>query len=424
MPTSTLPEAEDVDKLFEDRLDRLKRIVRRQCKTNDAGTQSERLVEAIAAFIRSRWDNAASLHSWYEWGGRDESAVGLNFLYEALGNLGVDLHLVLRLLFTEFGWLARAIGIIDDTSIRKYGKRTPGVSLVHVANVKGGVPGHNLVTLMLQDEKGSSFFDIRQKMNQKVPKSARRKGPRSAAIRRMQETTKHQLAKEMISNAVKEGVSLTHLLFDAWYFCAATAEWFENEVHLKFVSRAKKNQPFIIDDKETTVEEFLAGCRSWRRVRQTDHFCYQKTVTLKNGLTVKIVAVWFFRGRSLKKTSTVLVTNDLSLSAAEVVLLYLSRWSTELGYKLLKHNLAWGNYQGTDENSISNAQQLGLIAYALASSVKEELNPGLGMPTLLELRKRAKRTQTSTTDTGAQDPNPMIATTLSASEPAQLMMAA
>jgi len=410
MPAAKIPTPEDVDKLFEDRLSILKGVVRRQTRTQPDQKRAEAIVESIATFIRSRWDNATSLHSWYKWGGSGESDVTLNILYEALSHLGVDLHEVLKMLFKDFGWLERAIAIVDDTGFRKYGRRMPAISKVHVANTKGGVAGHNFVTLMLQDDKGSAFYDAAQKVNNVVPKSNRRKGRKTDAVRRMQEATKHQLARDMIAKALQDGVSLTHVLFDAWYLCAETANWLENVKHLKFVSRAKSNTSFIVDGQEVRADAFIAAQKSWRRVRKTDHFCYQKEAVMKNGVKVKLVAVWFFRGRSLKKTATVLVTNDLALSAAAVVLLYLSRWSTEQGYKMLKHNLAWANYRSTSLDSNSSAQRLGLIAYALASSVQQSVTGTVGLPTLLEMRKLARRTMAATGTTGHETEKPKMPT--------------
>lgn len=411
MPDQKIPTPDDVDKVFEARLSLLKGIVRRQVHSQADKKRVEVIVGSIASFIRSRWDNASSLHSWYKWGGQEDSEVTLNVLYETLSNLGVDLQQVLKVLFEDFGWLKRAIAIIDDTSIRKFGSRMPGVSKVHVANTKGGVAGHNLVTLMLQDSKGSAFYDATLKMNKVVPKANRHSGRKSDAVRRMQEATKHQMAREMIAKALQDGVSLTHVLFDAWYFCAEMASWFEDQKNLKFISRAKSNTAFIIGGEEMTAAEFIANSKSWRRVRQTDHFCYQKEATLKNGVKVNLVAVWFFRGRSLKKTAAVLVTSDLTLSAAQVVLMYLSRWSTEQGYKMLKHSLAWGNYQSTALESNTNAQRLGLIAYALASSVQQTLNADIGLPTLLEMRKAAGKTKATTGKLAVANGEAMMPTT-------------
>lgn len=410
MPAERIPTPEDVDKLFESRLEVLRGVVRRQTRTQVDQRRAEQLVEVVVTFIRTRWDNAPSLHSWFEWGGREQSEVSLNVVYEALSKLGVDLHQVLKMLFKDFGWLGWSIGIIDDTSIRKYGSQMPGISNVHVANIKGGVGGHNLVTLMLQGETGSAFYDAAPKMNNSVPKSNRRSGRKTDAVRRMQETTKHELAREMIAKALQDGACLTHVLFDAWYFCAEMANWLENEKKVKFISRAKSNTTFVVDEEAVTAKEFIASCKSWRRVRQTDHFCYQKEAALKDGLKVKLVVVWFFRGRSLKKTAAVLVTSDLTLSAAEVVLMYLSRWSTEQGYKMLKHNLAWGNYQSINPESNENAQSLGLIAYALASSVQQSLNAGIGLPTLLEMRKLATRSKAPSEVAPSTTPEPVMPT--------------
>ena len=89
--------------------------------------------------------------------GADLSIVSLNSLYERLADLGVKVDRVLHALAQTYGWLTSPLLIVDDTSAHKYGIRMQGVSSVRVANVKGSVLGHNVVTLMVAMPPGNRY---------------------------------------------------------------------------------------------------------------------------------------------------------------------------------------------------------------------------------------------------------------------------
>ena len=398
MPSPIVVNESDVVNIFENLEVELRSIIRRQLRATVHREEGARIAEEIVSLVRIRWDNPPSIHHWWtQMHGAALSTVPLNNLYDRLADLGVKIDQVLHALARSYGWLASPLLIVDDTSAHKYGIWMEGVSSVRVANVKGSVLGHNVVTLMLACPEGALFLNQEVKVNPSVPRLARHRGRPIEEVRTSRQTKKWEMALELIRQAREKGVDAAWVLFDCAYFNAGSEVPKRlTEDHVTFISKAKKSDKFIIDGVEMTARQFQDQCGSWKRVRQTDHFFYQKKATLKDGTEVKLVATWFFRGDSMKKSLAVLVTNGLSIPGAVVVLTYLQRWQTERGYQDWKRSLGGMAYHSTDFHKIQNHIGVGFLAYALARRAKQLLDTPLGLPTLLAVRRRTMQTMIAT----------------------------
>lgn len=409
MPSPIVISDSDVVNIFDNLEVELRGIIRRQIRGSVQREKGARLAEEIVTLVRSRWDNAPSFHHWWtQMNGADLSIVSLNSLYDRLADLGVKVDRVLHALAQTYGWLTSPLLIVDDTSAHKYGIRMQGVSSVRVANVKGSVLGHNVVTLMVACPEGALFINHEIKVNPSVPRLARHKGRPIEDVRTSRQTKKWEMALDLIREARERGVDAAWVLFDCAYFNAGsevpkrlTAD------NVTFISKAKKSDPFLIGGVQMTAREFQTLCESWKRVRQTDHFFYQLEVTLKDGTPVKLVATWFFRGGSMKKSLAVLVTNGLEIPGAVVVLTYLQRWATERGYQDWKRSMGGMAYHSTDFHTMQNFIDIGFIAYALARRAKQLLDTSLGLPTILAVRRRAVQTMIATRKTESLDAETM-----------------
>lgn len=390
MPSPIVVAEDDVVNVFANLEVELRRAIRRELRRSPYRDDGVRIAEEIVTLIRSRWDNAPSLlYWWQQMNGAEQSLVPLNGLYARLRSIGVPLKRVLVAIARSYGWLASSMLIVDDTSAQKFGVWMDGVSSVRVANVKGSVLGHTVVTLMVASPGGAMFLDYTIKVNPSKPRLARHAGRPSGEIRILRQTKKWEMALALIAKAREEGLDQAWVLFDCAYFNAGSQVPAQlTATNVTFISKAKSSDRFIVGGEEVTAKEFQHACRSRKRVRQTDHLFYQKEALLKDGTNVKLVATWFFRDRSLKLSLAVLVTNGLAIPGAQIVLTYLTRWQTERGYQDWKRSLGGMGYHSTDFTCLQNHMAIGFVAYALARRARQLLNTRIGLPTLLATRRR------------------------------------
>lgn len=422
MPSPIVVSESDVVNTFSNLEIELQAIIRRQLRRTPYKEEAARIALEIVTLVQTRFDNAPSLrHWWNQMQGDDLSNIPLNDLYDRLKDLGVDVEKVLRAVARVYKWLTSSLLIIDDTSAQKYGIWMQGISNVHVANIKGGVMGHNLVTMMLANPVGVLFLKYEVKVNPSMPRLARHKGRPIEEVRIARKKKKWEMALEMIRQARAQGHDASWVLFDCAYFNAGSEVPKRlTKDHVTFISKAKSNDTFVLEGLTLKAKEIQDLCLSWKAVPRTDAQFYQLKVTLKDGTEVKLVATWFFRGRSLKKSRAVLVTNGVDISGPVVVRTYLKRWQTERGYQDWKRALGGMAYHTTDFHRMRNYIGIGFLAYALARRAKQLLGAkaNVGLPTLLAVRKRAVRSMLAARKLEAQHTETMIPTRLS--EPQEL----
>jgi SRSO17 transposase len=424
MPSPRVVSESDVVKTFANLEIELRRLIRRQLRGTPHREEGGRIAEEIVTLVRVRWDNAPSYNFWWtQMQGADLSSVSLNNLYKRLEDLKVDVEKVLRAIARRYEWLTSGLLIIDDTSAQKFGLRMQGVSNVHVANIKGGVMGHNIVTLMLASPRGALFLDHEVKVNPSKPRLARHPGAPIKEVRIAQRTKKWEMALDLLRQARAQGIDAAMVLFDCAYFNAGSEVPKRlTDAHVTFISKAKKNDKVIVYGVEMTTKEFREMCIKWKRVRQTDHQFYQMEATLKDGTPVKLVMTRFFRGGSMKVTLTVLVTNGLDISGSAVVLTYLRRWEIERGYQDWKRAMGGMAYHSTDFHCMRNFIWTGFLAYALARRAKQLLGTKVGLPTVLAVRKRAVRSLIASGRTEEQELKTMIPTEKTRPQNSETMM--
>jgi hypothetical protein len=73
------------------------------------------------------------------------------------------------------------------------------------------------------------------------------------------------------------------------------------------------------------------------------------------------------------KRSFVFLTNNMSLTAEEVALLYKNRWQIELFFKWIKQHLKVKSFWGTTENAVRIQIYSAIITYCLVAIVANDL---------------------------------------------------
>lgn len=119
----------------------------------------------------------------------------------------------------------------------------------------------------------------------------------------------------------------------------------------RFVTRLKKDAPFKIIER--------------RDVKKEDLF-HDWTIQLTSQAGRRFKGLLrHIRVRLANKKSIVVITNDLTSSAARIAELYKWRWDIELFFKCLKQNLKIKRFWGKNENAVKLQIITAMIAYVL-----------------------------------------------------------
>lgn len=158
-------------------------------------------------------------------------------------------------------------------------------------------------------------------------------------------------AKRMILNLERGSI----LVFDRGY--PDQAWW--NELDSKgffFVTRTKKNARFVVSKRFKLLEpDILSDDTVW--IGDITNPVYPKEAR---------------RVRYLhpEKGELVFVTNNFTLRASEVALVYKDRWQIELFFKWIKQNLVIKSFLGTSQNAIMNQVWIAMIFYLIVAYIR------------------------------------------------------
>jgi len=81
----------------------------------------------------------------------------------------------------------------------------------------------------------------------------------------------------------------------------------------------------------------------------------------------------------------VFLTNDFTLSALDIALLYKARWRVELFFKWLKQHLRIKAFYGTSENAVKTQVWIAASAYVLVAIIKKRLGLPHSLYTILQI---------------------------------------
>ena len=86
-----------------------------------------------------------------------------------------------------------------------------------------------------------------------------------------------------------------------------------------------------------------------------------------------------------KKKTLTFLTNDFSLPAESISLLYKSRWQIELFFKWIKQHLRIKAFFGTSENAVKTQIWIAISMYVLVAIIKIRLQLYLSLYTILQI---------------------------------------
>ena len=139
--------------------------------------------------------------------------------------------------------------------------------------------------------------------------------------------------------------------------------WYYEQMHLKgnrFVGRMKVNAQYVVTADQPVQDNVLED----QTIRLTSEKGKKCPIPLRR--------IRFIRLEDEKEI--VLISNDLTSPAEEIMALYKQRWQIELFFKWIKQNLKIKRFLGTSEHAVHLQVLIAMIAYLLLKLVNNSLS--------------------------------------------------
>jgi SRSO17 transposase len=261
---------------------------------------------------------------------------------------------------------------LDDTGCKKWGKKTEAAKVQHYGT-EDRITNCNVVV--------ASAFCSQVK---RFPINQRPYLPQEAFYkpenRNFTFKTKHEIALDLIDDAVRKAILFSDITFDSWYFCDWFIQTIENR-SLTWISKVQIDREVCFHGKWLRVGELvklIPSTKFTRKVTVTNKKGEQRTYQLYafkgkvKGLSDKKLIV-LARGKwedDDTEDTEVLVTNHLSLHAETVFLRWSLRWGIERIFQDTKGNLAFDQYQVRSIKAISRHWHMSFLAYSFLTWIR------------------------------------------------------
>lgn len=260
-----------------------------------------------------------------------------------------------------------AILAIDETAIRRSGKRIEGAHWVHDGASGRQVWGHQPVGAVYATKGTTLPFDIA------FPEARR-------------SATKHDVALEMVEHAVRMDVPFTTVVFDGWY--TQSGEFLRNIKSLErdWLGRVKSDRWLELGGRRIQVKDLIEKRQSktWRHHKKYRRVSYQ---TLRAELPgVGPVTVLLMQDPKLYDGDVVaLVSSDLKARGSRLVRLYKQRWAIECVWRAGKQRLALGECHHRPVHATETHAVFCMMAFAFLSLLRLGIPPEAGVDTVGEV---------------------------------------
>lgn len=278
--------------------------------------------------------------------------------------------------------------ILDDTDHNKTGRTIENIGRVHSHLQHKAILGFKCLCMAVTDGISQLLldFDIVGEKGRKgnygmssKELSARRSVKRDSEVFKEREDacakSKIELAKEMITRAIRHGIKFRYVLADSWFTCKDLVRFIHRRRYkchwmgmIKVGEKSKTKYQTAEGDfsAPALVKRFKKDKKYSRKLR-----CHHITVdAVFGGVAVRI----FLVRRTNHGSWNGLLTTDRSLSFPDAWEIYSRRWSLEVVFKDCKGYLGFGKCQSTGFASQIAAAALCCIQYNILSVAKRFLS--------------------------------------------------
>jgi SRSO17 transposase len=270
------------------------------------------------------------------------------------------------------------VGVIDETSCRKWGDHTPGVQRQYLGCV--GKVDNGIVTVHIGVAKGT--FQTLLDADLYLPKSWSQDRPRCRAAGipdDVKHRTKWRLAVDQWLRLAGNGVSFDWLTFDEGYgaavpllrFLNLVGQRFVAEVPVNFSVREKAGAPARRADARLTAADARGGTRhrvAHRTVGPSYWRAATATVWAADREHTLVVAVNEATGEV-----KYFLTSATTTSLVRVLAVAFRRWTVEHAFRLGKQEAGLMHYEGRDYTGLQRHLILALVVLGFVATHTERL---------------------------------------------------
>jgi len=343
----------------------VKTILNRSGFTKRSGTSIHKVVYALSLWL---WLRKESIGMFAR---EDLQGMGKDVLYDTMNREDLNwrschARIACKAVQTFHSTDKKAF-VLDDTIVRRFGKKMPGISCHFDHTLGKHVMGQQVLTLGLAGEEGFVPLDSELFISQSKAQSLLQpfRDGRSTVAKRYraaQSQSKPEMAADMIRRSLRNGMQADYLLADAWFGSKAMIR-LSQETELVAILRMKKNKTkYRIDEysdgrivgQELDVKALYQHYvrKKWQAVTGQPYQAKTVDVRLNLAENATMLEQWinvrlvFVRGAAEQTKSqagkhdwTVFLCTDTALSVTEILQRYAMRWTIEVYFKEAKQHL-------------------------------------------------------------------------------------
>jgi len=257
---------------------------------------------------------------------------------------------------------SRGVLIIDDSIQEKPFTDENEIICWHWDHSKGRqVKGINFISSMYQN--GGVSLPLNFRLVEKTEKYIDQK---SGQEKRRSPITKNELAREMISQVIKNKVEFQFVLFDVWFSSKENLIFIKQEMKRDFICPLKRNRKVALSLKDKQNGH-------WQRVEtleieeNTELEIYLEAVEFPVKLIKQI-----FTNEDGTNGILYLITSDMTKSKTEIKTIYQRRWNVEEYHKSLKQNVSLAKSPTQTKRTQTNHFFAALCGYIKLEMLKVE----------------------------------------------------
>lgn len=250
--------------------------------------------------------------------------------------------------------------ILDDSIEEKSYTDENEVNAWHYSHAKGDVvKGINILTCMVRYDDFSVpvAYEI-------IKKDIAYCDIHTKKTHRKSSTTKNQLFRNLIEQAVKNKVLFEHILADNWFGSKANMAYIHNDLRKSFIIGIKSNRTLALSENDASNGRYTKV----KDLELDEDVVY--TVWLK-GLDFPVrLLKKIFKNENGSTGALYLVSNDMTSSAERLYEVYQKRWRIEEFHKSVKQNASLAKSPTKTVKTQCNHIFASIIAYCKLEFLK------------------------------------------------------